>query len=199
MTHLIVASAAPFETLPLMEKLATAGIRATQITVGVGAVSSAICAGRLLDVVAGRDVMFCCTGGVLGTFKDVHVYQARSVKFSPPDVRRSQSYLVADSEPELFPHSVPSTLSPCTVAGSSTISLVEEQSSGPQPVLETLELYSVAKAWHSVAKTFTGLVAVTNQVGPNAHRQWLAQHRLAATLTAEAAMKILEPLRHQWS
>jgi hypothetical protein len=198
MGHLIIASAAGFETNEVMEKLRENGVRASQLIVGVGLVQSAIIASRLRDVVKDRDVVFCCTGGILGDFTGVDLYRAKDVVLRPNDVRHKQSYLVEGSEPPIELQSLPFSMPLCTVSGSPSISLSSEKSFGQIADIETLELYAVARAWFPWVKTLTGIVAVTNAVGAHAHEQWKSNFRNAASKTALAVTNEIIKLKDRW-
>lgn len=195
MRRLVIASAAKFESDDVIARLADHGILATQIIVGIGLIDSAQIAARLRNLVYGRDVVFCCTGGILGRFAGVRLFQARSVRLRPVDLRLGQSYIVEGTEPSIELTSLSFSLPPCNVSGSATISLVAENGDGQSADIETLELYSVAKAWGPCARTLTGVVASTNAVGPNAHMEWKNNFREAASKTANAVVENL--LKHQ--
>jgi len=199
MGHPIIASAAKFETSEIVERLQNSGVNATQLVVGVGLTQAAIISARLRDLVAGRDVFFCCTAGILGNFRNVELFTALGVDFAPVDVRTGQGYLVTNSEEKLMLNSLQLPLPACWVHNSGSISLKTEKSTKDLPVLETLELYAVAKNWLPVAKSFTCVVAVTNAVGPDAHQQWKDHFRDAATLTADFLANEIKVMGRRWS
>ncbi len=198
MSRIVIASAAKFETDELMVELCRLGIDATQLVVGVGSTQAAILAARLREVVAGRDVVFCCTGGILGAFDEVAVYQAKVVRFNPSDVRHGQSYIVAGSEPSIDTTGLPFLLPACEISGSGSISLLPENYESITPKIETLELYSVARAWSPWVKTLTGIVAVTNSVGPKAHFDWKENFRLASSKTATSVAAEILNMKERW-
>jgi hypothetical protein len=77
------------------------------------------------------------------------------------------------------------------------ISVAEEatQHSSSEVVTETLEAYSVARAWVGRAQTFTVVVATTNATGQNAREQWKRNFEPAAKLTASSLLKELQTLK----
>lgn len=68
MSRLIIASAASFETLELVNRLAVAAIPATNIITGIGHTQSTITATRLQNCVRGRDVIFAARAALSGRF-----------------------------------------------------------------------------------------------------------------------------------
>jgi hypothetical protein len=185
MSRLIIASAASFETLELVHLLAGAAIPVTNIITGIGHTQSTITATRLQNFVRGRDVIFCCTGGVVGPFSGVTIYRASSAKLAPFDVRRGMSELLDSFDPVCQFEGLPLKLPECEALGSFGVTVASEPWPDGPVMLETLELYGVARAWLAHAKSFTAVIASTNSVGPTARKQWQENFRLAATLTAD--------------
>lgn len=184
MPRLIIASAAQFEISPVIDSLSGLGIEATVVNTGVGLTESSIVASRLRDLVSGRDVIFCCTGGVIGSFSTVEIFRAISVELAPHDVRNGATYLLNQYEPKLSFTCLPMMLPERAVYGSLGISREIDKSPSSGEPLETIELYGVARAWLPVAKSFTAIVASTNAIGPQAHEQWAANFIAASKLTA---------------
>lgn len=204
MNRFVIASAAFFETGELVSNLRHAGLDVTHLVVGVGLTEASIVSARLRDLVSDRHVIFCCTGGILGVFQTVEIYQAGSVHLAPQDVREGHSYLLSNFDPPIFLKSLSLGLPECTAAGSVGVSLIEsgaqdlstpfKNTSSEAATLETIELYGVARAWHGHAKSLTAIIASTNAVGPSAHQDWQRNFKLAAqktaTLVAEKLLKI---------
>lgn len=194
MSRLIIASAAKFEIAPLIESLSDLGIDFTCINTGVGLTESSIVASRLRDMVAGMDVIFCGTGGIVGAFSQVHIYRAASVELAPFDARNGLSYLLTQFEPRLNFKSLPIDLPEKVVFGSLGVSTGLETSAAAGEPLETIELYGVARAWAPVARSFTAIIASTNATGPAAHAEWTANFKEASTMTAAILSKELHRL-----
>ncbi len=197
MSRLIIASAASFETAELVRLLEGSAIPVTNIITGVGLTQSTITASRLQNFIRGRDVVFCCTGGIIGPFSAVTIYRASSAKLAPFDVRRGQCELLKQFDPVCQFEGLPLRLPICDVLGSVGVTVASEPSHGGPIMLETLELYGVARAWLSHAKSFTAVVASTNEVGPTARKQWQENFRLAATLTADTLVGEIGRLIHE--
>ena len=185
MSRLILASAAKFEIAPLIESLTSIGLNATCINTGIGLTESSIISSRLRDLVSGRDVVFCCTAGVIGSFSDTQLYLAKSVELAPFDVRNGDTYLLKNFEPTLIFNSLPINLPARRIYGSLGVSKQKETSPEFVEALETIELYGVARSWLPVVKSFTAIVASTNATGPQAHDQWVENFDTASRLTAE--------------
>ena len=194
MSQLVVASAASFETADLIHRLSEKAIPVTNIITGIGLTQSTIVASRLQSFVRGKDVIFCCTGGVIGPFDGVQVFSASAVRLAPLDVRRGDSELLDQFDPECVLSGLDFGLSICEAFGSLGISVGEERSSPGGHKLETMELYGVARAWLSEARSFTAIVASTNATGPKARAQWLENFKVAAAITAETLLPKLDQL-----
>jgi hypothetical protein len=194
MSQLVVASAASFETADLIHRLGERAIPVTNIVTGIGLTQSTIVASRLKSFVRGKDVIFCCTGGVIGPFNGVQVFSASAVRLAPFDVRRGDSELLGQFDPVCVLSGLDFGLSVCEAFGSLGISVGEERPSHEGHKLETLELYGVARAWLSEARSFTAIVASTNATGPCARVQWQENFKIAAAITAEALLPKLDQL-----
>jgi hypothetical protein len=185
MSRLIIASAAPFETAELVGRLTKAAIPVTNIITGIGHTQSTLIAGKLQNFVRGRDVVFCCTGGVIGPFISPIIFRASSVRLGSFDVRRGYSHLLEEFDPPCPLTGLPIDLPTCDVVNSLGVTLASEPAAGGAVTLETLELYGVARAWLPVARSFTAIVASTNATGPDARVQWRNNFKLAASQTAD--------------
>jgi hypothetical protein len=63
-------------------------------------------------------------------------------------------------------------------------------------LLETIELYAVARSWLPLARSFAAIVATTNATGSQARSEWQANFKEAACLTG-ALLEELLPRHHQ--
>jgi hypothetical protein len=194
MSRLIIASAAIFEIAPLMDSLSQLGVQSTYISTGIGLTESAIVAGRLRNLVADRHVIFVCTGGIIGDFSKTEIFRGSSVELAPYDARNGDSYLLSQFEPKLYFNSLPINLPQRDICGSLGVSKRLEKSTVAGERLETIELYGVARAWNSVARSFTAIIATTNATGPTAHDEWITNFESASKLTASLLVKELSRL-----
>jgi hypothetical protein len=191
MQRFIIASAADFETIPSVKLLTGNSLDFTRIVTGIGVTESAIIASRTRDLVAGRDIIFCCSGGVIGQFDTVGLFSASQVGIGSWDVRNHKAELLTMFDPILRLKPLSLTLPLCDVFCSFGISTKPEEqppSSGPSMPLiqiETMELYSVARAWLPIVRSFTGIIATTNATGHDARADWKHNFEKAAIMTGE--------------
>lgn len=58
--------------------------------------------------------------------------------------------------------------------------------------VETMEAWSVARACEAAGIPFAAILGVTNEVGPQAHAQWLANRQVVEAAVRAAAARLLE-------
>jgi purine-nucleoside phosphorylase len=63
------------------------------------------------------------------------------------------------------------------------------------PIVEHLELYSMAFVAHTFGLPISAILGVTNAVGPTGHRDWVQNHKRVETLVQEAVFKYDRPSR----
>lgn len=197
MSRVIIASAAAFETDDIMRGLNRVPFEITRIVTGVGLTQSAIVAANTRELVEGRHVIFCCTAGTIGPFNDVGVFCAKSLELAPWDVRHQKTELLEQFDGPINLCPLEFKFPTCRVVCGLGISVAEEASMqlSIDIFTETIEAYSVARAWIDRAKTFTVLVATTNATGVNARAQWKRNFESAAKLTASSLREELRTLK----
>ena len=170
-SRLVVASAARFEAENLLQVLARQNRVVTFVEVGVGPIRSAAVSMSLRKIVAGRPVLFVGSCGASLFSGSPTLIAADSVEWRPVDVRAGDSYVVQNTEtlkplsPLNFDHNLPRVQVSCS--GSITLKAELKEN-----VFENLELYSVACSWLGVCQSFSAVLGVTNQLGPDAHLEW---------------------------
>lgn len=189
MNPLLVA-AAKFELEPLLGALQQIGHTPTMHLTGVGAISAAKKARLLGDASRGRDVIFVGTCGSFSPFTKVHLVRASEIYWSPTCERLGMSYTVKDSAPPIqlpevatFAKELPTRKVLC----SPSISLVSKLPAGfsQDQTVENLELYSCISEIAAQCSSLAVILAVTNTVGPDSHREWHQHFKVAAGKTAE--------------
>lgn len=186
----ILIAAAKFELDPLTNALQQLGHTPDFKLTGIGALNAAKKARALGDVCRSRHVIFVGTCGTFGPFHKVHLIRATEVIWVPTCERLGLSYTVKDSappimlpEPPTFCRSLPTRRVVCSPG----ISLVSKLPDGcsAEATVENLELYSCIGEIAAHATSVCVLLAVTNAVGADSHRQWRDNFVEAASLTAE--------------
>jgi hypothetical protein len=197
MSRVIIASAAAFETDDILRDSNQAPYEMTRIVTGVGLTQSAIVAANTRELVEGRHVIFCCTAGAIGPFNDVGIFCAKSIVLAPWDIRHQKTELLEQFDGPINLSPLEIKFPKCRVVCGLGISVAEEASMQPSSdiLTETIEAYSVARAWIERAKTFTVLVATTNATGVNARAQWKRNFEAAAKLTASCLREELRTLK----
>ena len=185
MSRIIIASAAAFETDALVVNLEKAGVPFTRIFTGIGLTQTSMTCARLADLVFGRHVFFVCTGGVIDAEPIMRIYAARRVYLAPYDIRHGTSELVGQFDPDMTLNGDDLGCSQIDVAGSLGVSVQTDRTDNQDHLIETMELYGVARAWRHHAKSLSAFVTTTNATGPKAREQWRDNFKKAAQLTAE--------------
>jgi nucleoside phosphorylase len=194
MDRLVIASAASFETDELIQSLENRSVSVTRIITGIGLVASAMIAAQLRDLVEGRHVIFCGTGGVIGAFKDVSLHMAKSIELAPYDVRLGSAEILANFDPKIELRRLPFKFSDCRGVSSLGISIGPESAPEGPLTIETIELYAIARAWATRAKTLTAIIGTTNATGPSGRSDWKEHHLKAASITAIQVVAELDRL-----
>ncbi len=199
MNPLIIIAAVPFEIEPLIASLTALGVRVEPYYCGIGPIAAAQFAGSIQARIRQRHVFYVGTCGVFGSFDKPWLIRASSVGWEDYGLRSGESYAVPDSLPayELNTyHGCTRELPAGPLVSTATISKHNyDAAEYHSPKFENLELYGLAKPMLESAMTFSPILAVTNDVGPDAHEQWKNWHRAAAQQTAaELAPKIKESI-----
>lgn len=200
MTRIILSSAATFETDDALGKLTRQSLNVTRIITGIGMTQAALTAARTRELICGRDVIFCCTAGTIGNFEGIRLFMASIVGLGSWDVRNSKTDLLSAYDPPLMLSSLKFSLPACEALcglGISTqpdvVSELNNQSIHKM-VVETMELYAVARAWLPLARSFSAIVATTNAIGDNARSDWQRNFKRAAMITSDFLAESLPPL-----
>lgn len=197
MSRVIIASAASFETDHIIHSATDIPYELTRVVTGIGLTQSAIVAANTRDLVEGRHVIFCCTAGIVGPFKDVGIFSAKSLELAPWDVRHQKTELLVQFDAPIHLNPLDFNAPKCRLVCGLGISVADESTGhfSTDNMTETIEAYSVARAWVGRAKTFSVLVATTNATGQNARQQWKHNFESAAKLTASSLKKELQTLK----
>ena len=197
----LLLSAAPFEVQPTLQLCTDAGAPVDYHSIGVGSLAAAKSCPTLTSLAQDRHVVLIGTAGVFGPFHHIEVVTTTEVHWLPTSDRTGQSYSIKGVCPPLYlrPSSVVTgarRLEQCVTVCSPSISCTPsfeksvlkqanlDQRKGRR-LIENLELYSIAEELDTVAKDFTILLAITNEIGAEAHRQWKNNFARAAELTAK--------------
>lgn len=187
---LILIAAAKFEVDPLLSSLQQKGYCPETHLTGVGAINAAKEAKTLSEVCRGKHAIFVGTCGVFVAFTKVKLVRVQKIKWIPTGERTGLSYPVKDCAPPiLLPPSPPwcADLPAKHAICSPSISLIRTLPEGYDPTqyVENLELYSCAHEIATAAKSFAAILAITNEIGQDAHSEWKQNFAEAAGLTAE--------------
>lgn len=148
-------------------------------------------AARTRDLITDRDIIFCCTAGIVGKFDKIRLFLAGKVELGSWDVRNGRTDLLKDFDQTLTLSPKDIALPRCHALCSLGVSTHPEEpretqlKHDAQAVVETMELYAVARAWLPLARSFTAIVATTNGTGEAARSDWRANFKEAASMTAE--------------
>ena len=202
MSRVVIASAASFETDEVICRLQRKGINLTRIITGVGMTEAAMISSRTRDLVADRDVIFCCTAGVIGDFDQIKIFSASTVELRSWDIRNGKTELLTNFDPILKLSPPALSLPDCHALCSLGVSTGADEgvdihlTKGASTLLETIELYAVARSWLPLARSFAAIVATTNATGSRARSEWQANFKEAAYLTG-ALLEERLPRHHQ--
>jgi len=191
MTRIVIASAAPFETDETIYRLQKKRIEFTRVITGVGMSEAAMIAARTRELITDRDIIFCCTAGIVGKFDKISLFLADKVELGSWDVRNGRTDLLKDFDRALNLSPKDIALPRCRALCSLGVSTRPDEpretqlKQDSQAVVETMELYAVARAWLPLARSFTAIVATTNATGEAARSDWRTNFKEAASMTAE--------------
>lgn len=185
---MIIVSAAGFETSPLLARCADQSIPVTYVECGIGVFLATICGENSRSLCAGQEVLFIGTCGTFVDFTAIEIVKGRSINWLPTARRLDLSYAV-DETPQLLLTSslycddLPARDIICAPDISKVCTL--PVSLQPTNCVENIEAYAFLRAIIPVAKTIDVILAITNAIGEEAHRQWQRNQQRAASLTAE--------------
>jgi len=197
-TTIVLLAAAPFEMEPSEQVLKRLDFEVHSVAVGIGALSAAKNAQKIAQLCINAHCVFIGTCGTFASFSTPSLITTRNIHWLPTGERSGLSYRVKDCDPKIKKKKKSLLdLPECDVICSPSISLSKELPSAFQSekTVENLELYSIAKEIDDVAKTFSVILGVTNEIGKNAHQQWKENFNAAATMTAKYFEKNSSKLR----
>jgi purine-nucleoside phosphorylase len=179
------------------------GVRQVTLSpVGIGAVDAAIGAARAIARARPRRVIFVGTAGVYpgGRRRDAasigdvvvpaalhcvstaalrelgYLPQPQVVRATPsPALRRALAPSAATDEQVVA----------CPLAITRSAALARRIVASTGASVENLEAFAVARAAETAGVEFAAVLGIANQVGPSAHREWLAHHRQASAAAAQ--------------
>ena len=193
-----IVSAAWYEADATVSALKAASIHHVQCELGVGSIKAAKNAAAVAEKCRGKNVIFIGTCGIFAEFSSVKIVRGSTVEWLPACVRNGFAYSVPS---EQGPFNLPLPLQtfvdlqPVNVICSSSISLSPVPTPA-RPILcvENLELFSCYEELSTSGNSLTVLLGITNRIGPNAHPQWTANHKIAADQCANLIIRALTTL-----
>ncbi|MEY4632283.1 MAG: hypothetical protein RIQ81_2403 [Pseudomonadota bacterium] len=199
MKDLLVVSAVDFEVRPLCQRLKARGIPHRTAHTGIGSLAAAASALELGRLSTGCHVIFVGTAGTFASFEQPFLCTASRVCWLPSGERTGISYGIPRGKLHALAlePSARIGLPEKTVLCSPSISMTSafapdwEKELIPGDCVENLELWSCAAALKAGAKRLDVILGITNQIGPNAHEQWVKWHGQAAEMTAAHVEKYL--------
>ena len=189
---LLVVAAARFEAEQSLSVLKSVDPTVEFFELGVGPLPAAKAEAALLEKCRGKDVLYIGSCGSFYPFEGLHLTSADEVHWMPPCMRTGiASYPEEFSmKPFQCPES-PLELPRKSVLTTPSISLVDHFAPEVLSIIphrnsltENMELYCVMGALLQ-ARSLHTILGVTNQVGPEGSRQWEANFREIAKMTAE--------------
>lgn len=196
MTSLLICAAFPPEIDTLQARM---GPEVQVATLGVGLVSAALALGQVLARQAMTHILFTGTCGALslnelpiGT-----IVRASTVHLGDLSLLAGDSFLpeimLKQATPARFLKSAKGVVDAevfCPLSITQT-----ENGAGllrkkfPQGVVENLECFAVAQIAAAQKIPCEIIFGVSNQIGPNGHREWLANHQAVSRATQEWIFK----------
>ena len=189
MNQLLIVSAVRFEIEPLLAIMPSI----ESIECGIGALNTARQHHTLCEAARGKHVLYIGTCGVYGSFHEVQLCQSDDLHWVPLCERLGQSWAIEGLELPVESGLSPLSLELPLASIVCCQNIAKTDALAPdvlgrfrQPLLvENLESYCVAKAVRNSAKSFTGILGITNQIGLEARKEWRQHFQEAAKLTAE--------------
>ncbi len=192
-SELILVSAAAFETKPLRDLCDGRGLSYQVFETGIGPLNASESIHQLASVCYQKPVVFIGTCGVFGSFDGVELVRPNRVHWLPAGERLGFAYSISGlHKPYSLNGSTSHTkLSEVDVICSPTISIVAGGTFPDQQrrYVENLELYSCMNGLEKSKKLLI-VLAVTNAIGPDAHRQWRSHHEEAAVKSSEFVIEL---------
>ncbi len=196
----LVLAAAEFEVEKSLEVLRAQGQPFDFLELGIGSISAAYCLGFHKEKMSTYDkVIYIGTCGIFGDFEGLQLVRPKKCFYSDPAERFGLAYSIPGQYPvyDLAALSGDSNadLTWVDVLSSGVITLTAEKSppklDPSRPLVENLELYGASRCLASL-KNLGGVyiyLAVTNNIGPSAHKQWQDHYKKADQMTSETLQK----------
>ena len=183
---MIIVSAARYEAEPLLASFPDW----QYIECGVGIFAASVAALRNYQRLIGQDILYVGSCGSFKPFTGIEVVRGDSIVWLPTCERMSASYAVADT-PILSVQcrSEFSSISSCQVICSPNVSKQLTHQDDHQ--VENIEAYAFFYPIHNHIRSAQILLAITNQVGEQAHQQWQANYRQAAKQVQQVVFDLL--------
>lgn len=182
---MIIVSAAKYEAEPLLASFPDW----QYIEFGVGIFAASLAASRNYQRFVGQDILYVGSCGSFKPFTDIEVVRGDSIAWLPTCERLSASYAVVDTPVlSLQCRSEFSTIPSCQVICSPNVS--KQLTHQDKHQVENIEAYAFFYPIHQHIRSAQILLAITNQVGEQAHQQWQANYRQAAEQVREVMLGI---------
>lgn len=189
---LVVVSATPYEVEPFLKRLTVAKIAYTYIECGIGALDASANGALNQERCRNHRVIFIGTCGIYAPFREVEIVQISAVHWLPLCQSLGQSYTVSDTPPLIVPSNSRWSLRKIDLICTPNISLVGTMLGNNYG--ENLEAYAFLRSIIDSASSIDVVMAVTNSVGEQAHRQWQDNHRYARDMCSDIVAHAL--VRH---
>lgn len=197
MKKFLIVSAAPFEIAPLVQRFEKKRVDFKVAECGIGAITAATKADELRIAASGRHVLFVGTSGTFAPFTVPSLCTASRIVWLPTCERLGLGYGIPRGTlhevrlPPAQTRSLTADLPEMTVVCSPSISLEAGFTDDllkvldPSLCVENLELFSCIRPLLDSADRVEIILGITNQIGPDAHEQWLKFHKNVAEMTAD--------------
>lgn len=188
--NLVIVSAAKFEALPLLCELNEKKISYTYFELGIGPLATAKSEEKLEALCHKNHVIFLGTCGSFAPFEKPYLIKASKTYWMPTGVRTGISDFNHEWYPPIsFDNTKKNSLASKIILTSPEISLSKKIScesflEASDECFENMELYPVAKALNK-AHHLDIILAVTNELGPTARKQWQNNFKESAKLTKD--------------
>ncbi len=188
MLHLV--SAVEFEIAPLISLLKQKRLEFSTFEFGIGPLAASRKFSLLEKSCEKKDVIYVGTCGDFSGFSGIQLVSAERTVFLPTCERHNLSWSIEGLYPPISLESssfITRSLTKKTVVTSPNISKTNLLPPGfvPKDCVENLELYAVAEAVKSSARSFAVVLATTNAISEKARAEWRQNYQEAARLSAQ--------------
>ena len=185
---LVVVSAVRYEAEPILSAIPDCDY----IECGVGIFASTVSAQKHRSLCAGKDILYVGSCGSFTEFKNIEIIKGKSSRWSPTCERNGLSYPVI-TMPDLQLTSIQelTSIPSKQIVCASNVSLV---CSGSELQVENIEVYSFFLQIINIVRSANVILAITNQVGENAHKQWEENYQRGAMMIRKTLNPFILPL-----